>query len=217
MVEGVSSVDEQYRASELLLMEIRTQLEALESRSAHVVSGEVAANINQLSRQTADLESRVAAESLGELWRARVRQLGAECNALRKSLYAYMDREAAIERQAAERQALLEGAGRDEETLTSRQTRLTYLLEEGAALDNAGMALDQTLMTGSAILGGLETQKETMRRLQGKLKGMLLKLGVSKETMNRFERRARTDKLLVYGGLAGILLLIIVLFFFFRS
>ena len=215
------TAETQYQGCELLLLEIRSQLEALESRSggdpSHVLAGQLAANINELSRATAALEKRVASESLGELWRTRTRQLAAECQALRTSLYGYMEHDARLERQAEERKALLEGAAAGSGTLSSRQQRLGYLLDENAALNGALTALDSTLMTGDAILGGLDEQKEKMGQLKKKFRGFLQTLGVSRETMDKFEKRTKGDALLVYGGLAGLLLILIILFLVIRK
>jgi len=217
---GRGEFESMYNNAGLLLMEIRTQLEELESNTsgenARIASGKLAANINALSRSAAELETQVQQENRGELWRVRVRQLGSECKALRDSLYAYMAQQDSRAREAEERAMLLEGrVSTPYSAMTERQTRLGYLIDESGSLARSNALADDIEEQGMEILDGLDRQRALMHGMRGKLGGLLGKLGLSRDVMKEFENRNTQDKLLVYGGMIGIVLLIIVLFFFF--
>ena len=215
------SVESMYHAAGLLLLEIRTQLEQLEANTggenARIASGQLAANINALSRAAAELEAQVQREARGELWRVRVRQLASECRTLRDSLYAYMAQQDSRARAAEERAMLLEGrVAAPYSAVTERQSRLGYLVDEGDGLARAHAAADDLEEQGSEILAGLERQRALVRGMRGKLGGLLDRLGLSRRVMTAFETRNTQDKALAYGGMAAIVLLIVVLFFVFR-
>lgn len=90
------------------------------------------------------------------------------------------------------------------------QTQREALFAEGSQLSHGSQQLDHILEMGQQALGDLVLQNQTLERVQEKMTGVLVTMGVSRSTIQRVNRRAREDKWIFYGGI----ILMLVCFWF---
>ncbi|KAL8825143.1 MAG: hypothetical protein Q9191_004590 [Dirinaria sp. TL-2023a] len=85
----------------------------------------------------------------------------------------------------------------------SDYTREDAALHEQSFLSQTNTQLDEYLERGRAVLGDLGAQREMLKGTQKKLYSVANTLGVSGDTIRMVERRAKQDKWIFWGGVAG--------------
>lgn len=114
--------------------------------------------------------------------------------------------------EVAERQQLLERRGALGEPARA--------YDDGAVRQSAESSkrmLEEAYQTGAAILGGMATQRDTLKSAHRKALDVLNSTGLSASLLRVIERRQSMDKILAYGGMALTLVLVILLYWWFKA
>jgi Golgi SNAP receptor complex protein 2 len=134
--------------------------------------------------------------------------LSAEQRTLREALESWL-----AARQADERAQLTErrrAHGTD-------QTAVQQLHKEGESLRRVHGVADELMEMGTDVLDTLRRQGLSMENIRRKMVDIGSTLGLSHAVIRHIERRLRTDRLLVYGGMIVTLLVFGLLVYYFRS
>eukprot|EP00736_Rhodelphis_marinus_P012454 Rmarinus@m.6930 len=191
----------QYRYCRKLLVQIRTQLERLETGEDTSVDlqGDVASRVNDLSRRIEEVEAGVKGD---REWERKVRNLMEESRGLRKSLDHFLENQHLRARRQAERDELFGGMNPSAQELGSTQA----LLKEQNSLRAIGQSLDEYVAHSTAVLQSLVDQKTMLKGAQRKMLDVVSTLGLSKSMIRLVERRHLVDRWIVYAGMGIVTL-----------
>lgn len=99
---------------------------------------------------------------------------------------------------------------------TSQLDDLTYLHQEGQALQRSHRVVDELIELGSTIKSTLMQQRITLKAIRRKVLDLATTLGVSHSVIRMIEQRNFIDKIIVYTGMIFTLLLLAFLVYYFR-
>nr|POE70463.1 protein transport protein bos1 [Quercus suber] len=96
------------------------------------------------------------------------------------------------------------------------QARETHALREQNFFSSTNQTLDEYLERGRTVLGDLGDQREMLKNTQMKLYNIGNTLGISGDTIRMVERRAKQDKWIFWGGVAGFVVFVYLVLRFLR-
>eukprot|EP01114_Cavostelium_apophysatum_P024352 TRINITY_DN9500_c0_g1_i1.p1 TRINITY_DN9500_c0_g1~~TRINITY_DN9500_c0_g1_i1.p1 ORF type:complete len:241 (-),score=43.77 TRINITY_DN9500_c0_g1_i1:136-795(-) len=215
--EKESTIDERYKVAYKLLLEIRDQLEHLETgQDASVfMQGKISTNINHLSRQNEQLEALIPQQppSKREIWRIRIKQLSDECKSLRISVGTYFEQKDKQSKQEEMRNQLFE---RKSKANLGPSSRAQDLVKEGDSIARSHVIVDDIEQMAYSVRDSIFSQNEQIRSIQAKVQDVFATLGLSNSLIKVIQRRQFGDKVIVYTGMVLVLLLIAFLYFYVR-
>ncbi|QDZ25354.1 membrin [Chloropicon primus] len=138
------------------------------------------------------------------VWKQRLDQSEQEYLNLNSSYEGYLGRHRSREMQKLERQELLQrrgangGAGRG--GMGGGGNSEAQMMRSVA---QSNQVIEDIFGQGSAILAGMASQRDRLKRAQRKMLDVLNTLGVSENLLRRAERRMKMDKWIVYGGMVA--------------
>uniref|UniRef100_A0A182K4T4 Golgi SNAP receptor complex member 2 n=1 Tax=Anopheles christyi TaxID=43041 RepID=A0A182K4T4_9DIPT len=128
----------------------------------------------------------------------RVDQLKYDIRHLTAALKMYQDKKQRRETEMAERENLL---NKRFTANTETSIDIDYSLQHHNSMQNANRGVDEMIWTGSNILDGLRSQRETLKGARKRILDVGNTLGLSNQTMKMIERRLVEDKYVMYGGM----------------
>lgn len=142
----------------------------------------------------------------------RVDQLKYDARHLATALQTYQLKRARIQQDLDDREQLLSrrftsndaAAAADGDSAT---VQIDFGLQHHTAMGGAHRGVDEMLATGQQVLGGLRSQRDTLKGAQRRLMDIGSTLGLSNHTMRLIERRIEEDRWLLFGGMAATTLL----------
>jgi len=210
------TIDEKYKITYKLSLEIRDQLEHLETGpdASVFLQGKISTNINNLSRQTEQLEAMVSQQSASrrELWRIRIKQLVDECKSLRLSVGTYFEQKNKQTKQEELRSQLFERKNKQVTTSTNAQS----LIKEGDSIKSSISMIEDIEGVGSTVRDAIFNQNDQIRNMQSKVRDIVSSLGLSNSLMKVIQRRQLGDKIITYTGMVLTLVLIFFLYYYVR-
>nr|POE75165.1 protein transport protein bos1 [Quercus suber]POE94756.1 protein transport protein bos1 [Quercus suber] len=96
------------------------------------------------------------------------------------------------------------------------QARETHALREQNFFSSTNQTLDEYLERGRTVLSDLGDQREMLKNTQMKLYNIGNTLGISGDTIRMVERRAKQDKWIFWGGVAGFIVFVYLVLRFLR-
>ncbi|XP_049281179.1 probable Golgi SNAP receptor complex member 2 [Anopheles funestus] len=128
----------------------------------------------------------------------RVDQLKYDIRHLQAALKLYQDKKQRRETEMAERENLL-----NKRFTANSETSIDidYSLQHHNSMQNAHRGVDEMIWTGSNVLDGLRSQRETLKGARKRILDVGNTLGLSNQTMKMIERRLVEDKYVMYGGM----------------
>ena len=210
-------------------MEVRGGLERLEAAEgaphAHAgappaaLAGGLRARHRELQRAARELEGAVrAAGEGGAVWRQRVEQIAGEASALGLALEKFSGREQC--RQLEERQRaelLMRRAGQGKDAAGAAMKAIDEEANMRRSVAASHQQLENIFAQGGATLVQMSGQRERLKRAHKKALDMLNKIGLSESLLKIAERRQKVDKMIVYGGMAGVSLLVLLVWWVVRA
>jgi Golgi SNAP receptor complex protein 2 len=136
----------------------------------------------------------------------RVDQLKYDSRHLVSALNSWRQMILTKQREQAERDALL---ARRFTTNDHVDILIDHSLQHNSSVRNAVHGVDDMLQHGAGILENLRSQRYTLKGAHKRLIDIGNALGLSNTTMRLIEQRARTDGLILIGGIVFTLLIII--------
>ncbi|KAL1379321.1 hypothetical protein pipiens_014980 [Culex pipiens pipiens] len=142
----------------------------------------------------------------------RVDQLKYDVRHLQAALKQYQDKKSRRELEQAERENLL-----NKRFTANSETsiEIDYSLQHNNSMQNAHRGVDEMLWTGSSVLDGLRSQRETLKGARKRILDVGNTLGLSNQTMKMIERRLVEDKYVMVGGMVVTLLIIVLVVWYF--
>uniref|UniRef100_A0A182VXV1 Golgi SNAP receptor complex member 2 n=1 Tax=Anopheles minimus TaxID=112268 RepID=A0A182VXV1_9DIPT len=128
----------------------------------------------------------------------RVDQLKYDIRHLQAALKLYQDKKQRRETELAERESLLNKRFTPN---TETSIDIDYSLQHHNSMQNAHRGVDEMIWTGSNVLDGLRSQRETLKGARKRILDVGNTLGLSNQTMKMIERRLVEDKYVMYGGM----------------
>ncbi|XP_053658048.1 probable Golgi SNAP receptor complex member 2 [Anopheles marshallii] len=128
----------------------------------------------------------------------RVDQLKYDIRHLQAALKLYQDKKQRRETELAERESLL---NKRFTANTETSIDIDYSLQHHNSMQNAHRGVDEMIWTGSNVLDGLRSQRETLKGARKRILDVGNTLGLSNQTMKMIERRLVEDKYVMYGGM----------------
>uniref|UniRef100_A0A182M6V1 Golgi SNAP receptor complex member 2 n=1 Tax=Anopheles culicifacies TaxID=139723 RepID=A0A182M6V1_9DIPT len=128
----------------------------------------------------------------------RVDQLKYDVRHLQAALKLYQDKKQRRETELAERESLL---NKRFTANTETSIDIDYSLQHHNSMQNAHRGVDEMIWTGSNVLDGLRSQRETLKGARKRILDVGNTLGLSNQTMKMIERRLVEDKYVMYGGM----------------
>uniref|UniRef100_A0A182R5X2 Golgi SNAP receptor complex member 2 n=1 Tax=Anopheles funestus TaxID=62324 RepID=A0A182R5X2_ANOFN len=128
----------------------------------------------------------------------RVDQLKYDIRHLQAALKLYQDKKQRRETEMAERENLL---NKRFTANTETSIDIDYSLQHHNSMQNAHRGVDEMIWTGSNVLDGLRSQRETLKGARKRILDVGNTLGLSNQTMKMIERRLVEDKYVMYGGM----------------
>ncbi|GHP07145.1 golgi SNAP receptor complex member 2 [Pycnococcus provasolii] len=154
-------------------------------------------------------------KSQRDMWKRKVDNVTEEVGVLTQALQKYEQRS---HRRRVEEEA------RDE--LMRRGTDAAVAIDLGSSDDvsdrdkariaNSHSVLEDAMAAGRSALLAMTGQRETLKGAHKKALDVLSRLGVSESLLRVAERRARTDRVLAYGGIVSVCAVVAVVVFLYR-
>jgi len=211
-----AAIDEKYRNGTKLLLQIKAQLELLETGedTSEALQNDLASDLNHMARITSSLETLAIQQSQSkrELWKIRVKQLVDTHRVARNSMESYLSKQYKKHKQELEHAQLFERR----KSSTVNSTQMQKLAEEGESIDRSISTAFDLESLGHSILSSIGQQNEQIKNIQSKLREMANNLGLHRSIIKIIERRQIVDKILVYGGMIFTLILIWILWYYIR-
>uniref|UniRef100_A0A182P786 Golgi SNAP receptor complex member 2 n=1 Tax=Anopheles epiroticus TaxID=199890 RepID=A0A182P786_9DIPT len=141
----------------------------------------------------------------------RVDQLKYDIRHLQAALKMYQDKKQRRATELAERESLL-----NKRFTANAETSIDidYSLQHHNSMQNAHRGVDEMIWTGSNILDGLRTQRETLKGARKRILDIGNTLGLSNQTMKMIERRLVEDRYVMYGGMFVTTVIICLIVYF---
>ncbi|XP_058129803.1 probable Golgi SNAP receptor complex member 2 [Anopheles ziemanni] len=141
----------------------------------------------------------------------RVDQLKYDIRHLQAALKLYQDKKQRRAAELAERESLL-----NKRFTANAETSIDidYSLQHHNSMQNAHRGVDEMLWTGSSVLDGLKSQRETLKGARRRIMDVGSTLGLSNQTMKMIERRLVEDKYVMYGGMFVTSVIIFLIIYF---
>ncbi|KFB38168.1 membrin [Anopheles sinensis] len=141
----------------------------------------------------------------------RVDQLKYDIRHLQAALKLYQDKKQRRATELAERESLL-----NKRFTANAETSIDidYSLQHHNSMQNAHRGVDEMLWTGSNVLDGLKSQRETLKGARRRIMDVGSTLGLSNQTMKMIERRLVEDKYVMYGGMFVTSVIIFLIIYF---
>ncbi|XP_055608077.1 probable Golgi SNAP receptor complex member 2 [Uranotaenia lowii] len=142
----------------------------------------------------------------------RVDQLKYDVRHLNAALQNFQRKQTRRAQEQAERETLL-----NKRFTANPETSIDidYSLQHHNSMHNAHRGVDEMIMTGSNVLDGLRSQRETLKGARKRIMDVGSTLGLSNQTMKMIERRLVEDKYVMIGGMVLTLLIIVLVIYFF--
>uniref|UniRef100_A0A1Y9H2L8 Golgi SNAP receptor complex member 2 n=1 Tax=Anopheles dirus TaxID=7168 RepID=A0A1Y9H2L8_9DIPT len=128
----------------------------------------------------------------------RVDQLKYDIRHLQAALKLHQDKKQRRATELAERESLL---NKRFTANTETSIDIDYSLQHHNSMQNAHRGVDEMIWTGSNVLDGLRSQRETLKGARKRILDVGNTLGLSNQTMKMIERRLVEDKYVMYGGM----------------
>jgi len=215
-------IEEKYKSATKLLLEIRDELESLETSfdTSVFMEGRLSINLNNLSRLSEQLEGAIGQlpASKRDLWKIRIKHIHDECKSLRESMGAFLNERYKKNKQEEERAKLLERRTKvaPGSTNSEQLQNMAVLAKQSESIDRSLAVAQDIEDAGYGILGGLGQQNEQIKTIQKKVYDIGITLGLSRSVMKLIERKQFVDKLLVYTGMIVTLLLLFAFWYYIR-
>ncbi|XP_053681116.1 probable Golgi SNAP receptor complex member 2 [Anopheles nili] len=141
----------------------------------------------------------------------RVDQLKYDIRHLQAALKMFQDKKQRRETELAERESLL-----NKRFTANSETSIDidYSLQHHNSMQNAHRGVDEMIWTGSNVLDGLRSQRETLKGARKRILDVGNTLGLSNQTMKMIERRLVEDKYVLYGGMIITTVIIFLIIYF---
>jgi len=152
------------------------------------------------------------------VWRQRVEQIAGEAASLGLALEKFSGREQC--RQLEERQRaelLMRRAGQGKDAAGAAMQAIDEEANMRRSVAASHQQLENIFAQGGAALVQMSGQRERLKRAHKKALDMLNKIGLSESLLKIAERRQKVDKMIVYGGMAGVTLLVLLVWWIVRS
>jgi len=131
----------------------------------------------------------------------RVDQLKYDIQHLNSALQSVQTRAAMREREASERELLLQTKFTTNADTSDTSIMIDRALEHGNALNRSNRYMDDILAQGAATLDNLRDQRSTLKGVQKKILDVANTLGMSNTVIRLIERRSEGDKYILIGGM----------------
>jgi len=177
--------------------------------SSGETSRRVRAKLQELRRLSQDMDHawRVLGVRDSSLWKRKVEQTAAECDALTGALEKYVGRQSRRQQEARERQELLQQRLAAEQGGAQVLQQFDLEGQAAASAQRSGSAVEQMVRQGAAILQAYAAQRQRLKSAERRVLDVLNTLGLSNATLRVVERRQLVDKLILFGGMALLVLL----------
>ncbi|KAG8188188.1 hypothetical protein JTE90_019466 [Oedothorax gibbosus] len=132
--------------------------------------------------------------------RVQVDQLKYDQRHYQTSLQSAMQRRMRREQETRERDELLNqkfSTNRDQNTTIM----IDHALQHNTSLQGAHRGVDDLLGQGASVLGNLREQRSTLKGAHKKILDIANTLGLSNTVMRLIEKRAYTDRYVLFGGM----------------
>ena len=204
----------------LLTQQAVERLETTES-SAHIpseleaISQDVGHKLRELQSVNANLSGLwhqvVQQNRLGTskqtIWKQKVELNEQEFFNLKHCYDSFLSRQSNREAQKRERaELLLRRTGGSGGGQTHQNNSQYTEAQMRRSMANSNQVLEDIFGQGSAIISGLQGQRDRLKRAQRKMLDVLNTLGISEQLLRAAERRMKMDKWIVYGGMIIITL-----------
>lgn len=216
----LETVEHDYKHTQKLILEIRNQLELLETErdTSSTLQEKVSMNMNKLARFEHTLRQNVAQLTQNQkkdLWLRQTEQVTDELYFLRKSVDRYLKKVNSYRR---DRELLLQleqqGTGRRRRHISEDPNENLEELEvQRESLSQSERVIEQIKDVGQSVLEMLGGQRDTLKKARSSLLDLGVMLGVSRSTLNYIDRRLQLDKLIVYCGMFVVSLLLVFVFY----
>lgn len=213
-------MDQQFLEARRLIVDCRNMLETLESASTNVqldpaasspVAQSFQQSLSQLNSVGHELRRQMTSEppSRRQVWKARLRDLDDQIAELRSGEARCAMRLRHIAREKQMRDDLLQRRPQmtPNGTHASHSTVIGLMDagEEARRLDDSTNIAGNILGTGRNALNSLMSQREKLRGARKKMLDVLHQIGVDRALIARIERRERSDLILMYALMIGML------------
>ena len=187
-------------------------LEALEANGQGGAAAEMAARLREdlrsLKQNSVELDGLVRSliardKSTRDLWKRKGEGIAEEVDALSAALDQYNKRHTRRRVEEEARSELMRRAG-DAAVAIDLGGGDGVSEHDKARIANSHSVLEDAMAAGRAALASMAGQRETIKGAHRKALDVLARLGVSDGLLRVAERRARTDRLLAYGGMLVI-------------
>jgi golgi SNAP receptor complex member 2 len=205
-----------------LIITISAGLERLESAeqrggASETLTMDLQRHLAQLQKISVDMDGMWRMQSLKEaaskrdLWKRKVEQVAEEADALRVGLERLNVRVRRRQAEEEQRQELLQRRvdGRPVGDLGAEVTARRHIYNSKAVLEEA-------YQTGVGVLGAMAGQRDRLKSAHRKALDVLNAVGLSDSVLRLAERRIAVDKLIAYGGMAGIVLFLVIIYWWLR-
>ncbi|XP_052866171.1 probable Golgi SNAP receptor complex member 2 [Anopheles cruzii] len=142
----------------------------------------------------------------------RVDQLKYDIRHLQAALKMFHEKRQRRATELAERESLLSKRFTANSDTTSID--IDYSLQHHNSMQNAHQGVDEMLWTGSNVLDGLRSQRDTLKGARKRILDIGNTLGLSNQTMKMIERRLVEDKYFLYGGMFVTTAIIVLVIYF---
>lgn len=193
-----------------LILALRSGLDRLEAQegmpggtASPALAKDMHSKLLDLQRTSREMDALFRMQAMGStangqlLWKRKVEQVAEEADHLRTAFDRQASRERRKQIEEQERAELL--ARRS--NAPNWQSEMEAEAAVRGNVSNSRRILDEAFETGTAILGSMSSQRDTLKAAQRKALDVINSVGLSDSLLRVIDRRQRMDRWITYGGM----------------